>query len=158
MRLLGSRALFAAREKQHQSYRDENGKRGTKHQMRQWGHSGLLAVIRDPEPCVGQLNGTGSTKVRRAEWPRRRSPPLRTILRASMPAGGMSKPGTSPIGVVDSLGIESGFLVAGSAGRTYWRPAAGQSKFLRSIPRCNRCTEVICSDGSNCSTTIYFHE
>jgi hypothetical protein len=35
MRLLGSRALFAAREKQHQSYRDENGKRGTKHQMRQ---------------------------------------------------------------------------------------------------------------------------
>jgi hypothetical protein len=67
MRLLGSRALFAAREKQPQSYRDENSKRGAKHQMRQWGHSGLLAVIRDPEPCVGQLNGTGSTKVRRAD-------------------------------------------------------------------------------------------
>ena len=74
MRLLGSRALSAAREKQHQSYRDENSNRGAKYQMRQRGHSGLLAVIRDPEPCVGQLNGTGSTKVRRAEWPRRMSP------------------------------------------------------------------------------------
>jgi hypothetical protein len=67
MRLLGSRALFVAGEKQHQSYRNENGKRGTKHQMRQWGHSRLLAVIRgDPAPFVRQLDGTDSTKVRHA--------------------------------------------------------------------------------------------
>jgi hypothetical protein len=45
MRLLGSRALFAAGEKQHQSYGDKNGNRGSKHQMGQRGHSSLLAVI-----------------------------------------------------------------------------------------------------------------
>src|SRR5689334_21638414 len=57
MRLLGARTLFAAGEKEHQSYRDENGDRGTKHQMQQRGHSRLLAVIRDP---------ARSTKVRHA--------------------------------------------------------------------------------------------
>jgi hypothetical protein len=66
MRLLESRTLFAAGEKERQSYRDDNGNCGSKHQMRQRGHSWLLPVIRDPAQIVGQLDGTGSTKVRRA--------------------------------------------------------------------------------------------
>jgi hypothetical protein len=58
---------LCCREK-HQSYEVENGNRGSKHQMRQWGviHP-LLAVIRgDRAFVVGQLDGTGSTKVRHA--------------------------------------------------------------------------------------------
>ena len=74
MRLLESRTLFAAGEKERQSYRDDNGNCGTKHQMRQWSHSRLLAVVRgDPAFVVGQLDGTGSTKVRHA--------PLATVAR-----------------------------------------------------------------------------
>ena len=55
MRLLGSRALFAAREKQHQSYRDENGKRGTKHQMRQGVIQGSWLLPATLHPLSGSL-------------------------------------------------------------------------------------------------------
>jgi hypothetical protein len=66
MCFLRSRALFAARQEQHQSYGDQNCNRSTKYQMRQWWHSRLLAEIRHTAPAVGQLYDAGSTKVRHA--------------------------------------------------------------------------------------------